>query len=50
MRIFYLSKIVFLFFLNFVFLVQPKAQEDAIENSLTALIDATSNIRVITKN
>ena len=50
MRIFYLSKIVFLFFLNFVFLVQPKAQEDAIENSLTALIDATSEIRVTTKN
>ena len=40
MRIFYLSKIIFFFFSNFVFLVEAKAQEDAIENSLTALIDA----------
>ena len=50
MRIFYLNKIVFFFFLNFVFFAQTKAQEDAIENSLTALIDATSEIRVTTKN
>ena len=50
MRIFYLSKIIFFFFSNFVFLVEAKAQEDAIENSLTALIDATSEIRVTTKN
>ena len=50
MKVIYNIKIAFLLSSTFVFLVQVLAQENAKENSLSALIDATSKVKVIYKD
>ena len=50
MKVIYIIKIAFLLSSSFVFPVQVLAQEHAKENSLSALIDATSKVKIIYKN
>ena len=50
MKVIYIIKIAFLLSSSFVFTVQVLAQEHAKENSLSALIDATSKVKIIYKN
>tara|TARA_B100001027_G_scaffold178066_1_gene129353 strand:- start:428 stop:601 length:174 start_codon:yes stop_codon:yes gene_type:complete len=49
MKVIYIIKIAFLLSSSFVFPVQVLAQEHAKENSLSALIDATSKVKIILK-
>ena len=50
MKVIYIIKIAFLLSSSFVFPVQVLAQEYAKENLLSALIDATSKVKIIYKN
>ena len=50
MKLIYIIKIVFLLSLNFISPVHLLAQDHEKENSLSALIDATSKVNVIYKN
>ena len=50
MKVIYIIKIAFLLSSSFDFPVQVLAQEHAKENSLSALIDATSKVKIIYKN
>ena len=50
MKLIYIIKIVFLLSLNFISPVHLLAQDYEKENSLSALIDATSKVNVIYKN